>query len=217
MARMLRQQRSFTIGVIVPEISEGYAALVLSGIEDHLLAGRLFLFRRQPSPSQRFDRGISAPAATTSGGRADPGGHRLPTGTFRARSFLFPDTNKLPGVTNISLESQPRGTSGARSPDESRPSQNRFHQGTGIQLGYRSSLESGASRGAGSWPGSGRKTDGATGERVAHAAAGLRHDLQTTADWASRSARCLRSMIFPRWERFARCAKRAAEFPKMFR
>ena len=37
MARMLRQQRSFTVGVIVPEISEGYAALVLSGIEDHLL------------------------------------------------------------------------------------------------------------------------------------------------------------------------------------
>ncbi|HUL14928.1 MAG TPA: LacI family DNA-binding transcriptional regulator [Terriglobales bacterium] len=37
MARMLRQRKSFTIGVIVPEISEGYAALVLSGIEDHLL------------------------------------------------------------------------------------------------------------------------------------------------------------------------------------
>src|SRR6266436_5058439 len=37
MARSLRAQRSFTIGVVVPEISEGYAALVLSGIEDHLL------------------------------------------------------------------------------------------------------------------------------------------------------------------------------------
>jgi DNA-binding LacI/PurR family transcriptional regulator len=37
MARSLRQKRSFTIGVIVPEISEGYAALVMSGIEDHLL------------------------------------------------------------------------------------------------------------------------------------------------------------------------------------
>lgn len=37
MARLLRQKRSLTIGVIVPEISEGYAALVLSGIEDHLL------------------------------------------------------------------------------------------------------------------------------------------------------------------------------------
>ena len=36
-ARSLRQQRSFTIGVVVPEISEGYAALVMSGVEDHLL------------------------------------------------------------------------------------------------------------------------------------------------------------------------------------
>jgi DNA-binding LacI/PurR family transcriptional regulator len=37
MARSLRRQRSLTVGVVVPEISEGYAALVLSGIEDHLL------------------------------------------------------------------------------------------------------------------------------------------------------------------------------------
>jgi DNA-binding LacI/PurR family transcriptional regulator len=44
MARMLRQQRSFTIGVIVPEISEGYAALVLSGIEDLLLQEGYFYF-----------------------------------------------------------------------------------------------------------------------------------------------------------------------------
>ena len=44
MARMLRQQRSFTIGVIVPEISEGYAAMVLSGIEDHLLQEGYFYF-----------------------------------------------------------------------------------------------------------------------------------------------------------------------------
>jgi len=40
----LRQQRSFTVGVIVPEISEGYAALVLSGIEDHLLQEGYFYF-----------------------------------------------------------------------------------------------------------------------------------------------------------------------------
>ena len=44
MARMLRQRRSFTVGVIVPEISEGYAALVLSGIEDHLLQEGYFYF-----------------------------------------------------------------------------------------------------------------------------------------------------------------------------
>ena len=44
MARSLRQQRSFTVGVIVPEISEGYAALVLTGIEDHLLEEGYFYF-----------------------------------------------------------------------------------------------------------------------------------------------------------------------------
>ena len=36
-ARCLRSGRSFTIGVMVPEVSEGYNATVLSGIEDHLL------------------------------------------------------------------------------------------------------------------------------------------------------------------------------------
>lgn len=44
MARSLRSQRSFTIGVVVPEISEGYAALVMSGIEDHLLEEGYFYF-----------------------------------------------------------------------------------------------------------------------------------------------------------------------------
>jgi DNA-binding LacI/PurR family transcriptional regulator len=43
-ARALRQQRSYTIGVVVPEISEGYAALVLSGIEDYLLEEGYFYF-----------------------------------------------------------------------------------------------------------------------------------------------------------------------------
>jgi DNA-binding LacI/PurR family transcriptional regulator len=44
MARSLRAQRSFTIGVVVPEISEGYASLVMSGIEDHLLQEGYFYF-----------------------------------------------------------------------------------------------------------------------------------------------------------------------------
>src|ERR1700704_3858390 len=44
MARSLRSQRSFTIGVVVPEISEGYAALVMSGVEDHLLQEGYFYF-----------------------------------------------------------------------------------------------------------------------------------------------------------------------------
>jgi DNA-binding LacI/PurR family transcriptional regulator len=36
-ARWARTQRSFTVGVLVPEVSEGYAALVMSGIEQYLL------------------------------------------------------------------------------------------------------------------------------------------------------------------------------------
>jgi LacI family transcriptional regulator len=42
-ARALQKQRTFTIGVLVPEISEGYGALVMTGIENHLLqAGYLY-------------------------------------------------------------------------------------------------------------------------------------------------------------------------------
>jgi DNA-binding LacI/PurR family transcriptional regulator len=37
LARSLRRQRSLTVGVLVPEISEGYSTLVLRGIEDRLL------------------------------------------------------------------------------------------------------------------------------------------------------------------------------------
>jgi LacI family transcriptional regulator len=44
LARSLRAQRSFTIGVLVPELSDGYSAMVLSGIEDQLLrSGFLYL------------------------------------------------------------------------------------------------------------------------------------------------------------------------------
>jgi LacI family transcriptional regulator len=43
-ARSLRAQRTFTVGVLVPEISEGYAALVMSGIEDCLLQSGYLYF-----------------------------------------------------------------------------------------------------------------------------------------------------------------------------
>lgn len=38
LARSLRSQRTYLVGVLVPELGEGYAALVLSGIEERLLA-----------------------------------------------------------------------------------------------------------------------------------------------------------------------------------
>jgi DNA-binding LacI/PurR family transcriptional regulator len=60
MARSLRAQRSFIIGVVVPEISEGYAALVMSGIEDHLLQEGYFYFvvshRHRPDLIEEYPR-----------------------------------------------------------------------------------------------------------------------------------------------------------------
>jgi DNA-binding LacI/PurR family transcriptional regulator len=44
LARALRSRRSMTIGVMVPEISEGYSTMVLSGIEDALLQEGYFYF-----------------------------------------------------------------------------------------------------------------------------------------------------------------------------
>lgn len=43
-ARSLRQKRTYTIGVIVPEISEGYSTAVISGVEDELLKDGFFYF-----------------------------------------------------------------------------------------------------------------------------------------------------------------------------
>lgn len=44
LAQSLRLKRTYTIGVIVPEISEGYSTAVLSGIEDELLKDGFFYF-----------------------------------------------------------------------------------------------------------------------------------------------------------------------------
>lgn len=42
-ARSLRSQRTFSVGVMIPELSDGYAALVLTGVEDYLLqAGYMY-------------------------------------------------------------------------------------------------------------------------------------------------------------------------------
>jgi LacI family transcriptional regulator len=52
LARSLRGMRSHTIGVLVPEISEGYGALLLAGVGDYLLSKGYFFFvathRRKP-------------------------------------------------------------------------------------------------------------------------------------------------------------------------
>ena len=59
-ARSLRNRRSQTIGVLVPEVSEGYATLVLSGIERHLLqAGYLHFLVSHGHRPEMIDRAQS--------------------------------------------------------------------------------------------------------------------------------------------------------------
>jgi DNA-binding LacI/PurR family transcriptional regulator len=59
-ARSLLRQRSFTIGVIVPEISEGYGAQVMRGIEEHLVQAGYFYFvvshRHRPDLIREYPR-----------------------------------------------------------------------------------------------------------------------------------------------------------------
>src|ERR1700746_4108201 len=102
MARMLRQRRSFTVGVIVPEISEGYAALVLSGIEDHLLQEGYFYFvvshRHRNDLIEEYPRLLQQRAVEgliLVDTRCQPG--------IAVPLVSVSGHKHLPGVTNISL------------------------------------------------------------------------------------------------------------------
>ena len=102
-ARSLRTRRSFTIGVIVPEISEGYTATVLSGIEDYLLQEGYFYFvtsHRHRSdlideyPKMFLDRNVDGVIAVDT-----PWHHKLPVPVATISGH-----NGAPGVTNIVLD-----------------------------------------------------------------------------------------------------------------
>ena len=54
-ARSLRTQRSFTIGVIVPEVSDGYSASVMSGVEDYLLQEGFFYAGGESGCTKAFE------------------------------------------------------------------------------------------------------------------------------------------------------------------
>src|SRR5262249_42634628 len=104
-ARSLRAQRTFTLGVLVPELSGGYAAEVLGGIEEHLLEQGYFYFvashhhreellRRYPQLLfERCVEGVIAVDTPHLGQVASPvvcvSGH-----------------DRVPGVTNIVLDHQ---------------------------------------------------------------------------------------------------------------
>ena len=102
-ARSLRKQRSFIIGVLVPEVSEGYAAMVMSGIEDHLLQEGYFYF--VASHRHRADLIEEYPALLL--GRSVEGIIAVDTPSFRSQGIpvvAVSGHGSEDGTTNILLD-----------------------------------------------------------------------------------------------------------------
>src|SRR5205814_8288242 len=104
-ARSLRTQRSFTVGVMVPEVSEGYAALVLSGIEDHLLQEGYFYFvashRHRPDLIDEYPQLFLARSVDGLIAVDTPWHHDLSVPVVTVSGH-----NEVKGVTNIILDHQ---------------------------------------------------------------------------------------------------------------
>jgi DNA-binding LacI/PurR family transcriptional regulator len=102
MARSLRSQRTYSIGVLVPEFSDGYSATVLSGIEEVLLReGYIYLVtthRHKPQFIDRnskllFERRVEGLIAVDT-----PYDQHLPLPVVSVSGH-----KRVPGVTNIVL------------------------------------------------------------------------------------------------------------------
>jgi LacI family transcriptional regulator len=109
LARSLRKQQSMTVGVMVPEVSEGYATAVLSGVEARLMEADYFYFvvshHHRPAMIERcqqmlLDRAVEGLIAIDT-----PLLHRLSVPTVTVSGHHEPE-----GVTNIVLDHQRAAT-----------------------------------------------------------------------------------------------------------
>ncbi len=102
-ARSLRNRRSQTIGVLVPEVSEGYATLVLAGIEQALLDAGYFYFlvshHHRPEMIDRCQRLLLERAVEAIIAIDTLLPHRCPVPTVTVSGHREPE-----GVTNIVLD-----------------------------------------------------------------------------------------------------------------
>jgi len=104
-ARSLSLKRGFMVGVLVPEISEGYAALIMRGIEDRLLTEGYFYFvashRGKPDLIQEYPRMLID--------RAVEGMILVNTPVVRALAVpvvAISAHHRVPGVTNITVDNK---------------------------------------------------------------------------------------------------------------
>jgi LacI family transcriptional regulator len=103
LARSLRKRRTFTVGVLVPELSDGYHTLVMSGIGDHLMREGYFYFsahhRHKPDLIEEYPRlllGRGAEGLITIDTALQ---HELPIPVVAVAGH-----KKIHGVTNVILD-----------------------------------------------------------------------------------------------------------------
>lgn len=103
LARSLRKQRTFTVGVLVPELSDGYHTLVMSGIGDHLMREGYFYF----SAHHRHKSDLVEEYPRLLIGRGAEGIVAIDTALEHALSVpvvAVAGHKKIPGVTNVVLD-----------------------------------------------------------------------------------------------------------------
>ena len=104
-ARSLSLKRGFMVGVLVPEISEGYAASIMRGIEDHLLSEGYFYFvashRGKPDLIQEYPRMLIDRAVEGLILLNTPGVHTLPVPVVAISGH-----HRVRGVTNIAVDNK---------------------------------------------------------------------------------------------------------------
>lgn len=115
-ARSLRKQRTFTVGVLVPELSDGYHKLVISGIGDHLMREGFFYFsahhRRKPDMIEEYPRLLLGRGAEGIIAIDTALHHELPIPVVAVAGH-----KKIRGITNVALDHK-------RAAELTRPSRN---------------------------------------------------------------------------------------------
>jgi DNA-binding LacI/PurR family transcriptional regulator len=103
LARSLRKQRTFTVGVLVPELSDGYHTLVMSGIGDHLMQEGYFYFsahhRHKPDLVEEYPRLLMGRGAEGIIAIDTALEHELPIPVVAVAGH-----KKISGVTNVLLD-----------------------------------------------------------------------------------------------------------------
>jgi LacI family transcriptional regulator len=138
-ARSLRQKRTFNIGVMVPEISEGYSTAVLSGIEDELLKNGYFYFvvshRHRTDLLDGYPRMMLARSVEGIIAVNAPFEEELPVPLVSVSGHKH-----RAGVINIELDHEQAAYLGL-SHLKGWTQAHRLHQGPGLQFGYPPALE----------------------------------------------------------------------------